>query len=329
MGKRILAAALAVLLSFSVALAEAYEGVVVSHGMVAVEAPAGILETLNVLPGQTVESGEVLGTLRTDRVYASQDGTVARILAAPGDDIDGTVLELLPVERFQIYCTVEGVTSSPTSTLVHSGETLYIRCTTNGTHRGVGVVTQIDGNAYRVLTIGGDFYVGEVVNLYRNDSFSSESRVGVGTIVSNDAVACESSGKIVAIHVSEGEYVERGELLYEIADGNLEITAPISGIVTDVAAAQGDTLAQNQTFLTIAPREQLCIEIQVSETMAARIFEGDSVKLTLASDTEENEIVGTIVEIAWIAENDSYAAWIALSPESSLRLGQTAIVYLD
>ena len=162
---------LAALFSFSsVALAEYYEGKTAALSTVTVCAEAdGRIEAVRVLEGQRVAAGEALFRLRSERTFSSQDGTVSLVNAGVGDSVDGTVVEIMPTERYTVYCTVDNAYQSAASTLVHSGETVYIKCTKDGSHRAVGVVTQIDGAEYRVLTLAGqedeDAFGGTVVEI--------------------------------------------------------------------------------------------------------------------------------------------------------------------
>ena len=327
MHKILLAGVLAVCMLTSAALAEVYEGTVAAASEIQVAAASGgVLETLNAEAGSTVSEGDVLGVLRTTRVFASQDGTVVSIKYHEGEEADGTVMEIYPVERYQIYCTVDKAYQSAESTLVHSGEQVYIKCTSNGTHRGVGIITQIDGSEYRVLAIGGELYVGETVYLYRDEEFSAKQRVGIGTVVTNDAEVYEAEGKITRIHVEAGEYVERGELLYEIAGGDTEILSPKGGIVAETAVRQGDRIEAEQTVLTLVPDGQLCIEIYVDEASAGLPAEGDTVEITYPSDVQERIWTGVVEEVSRIAEESSYRVKILPESTEGLKLGMTAEV---
>ena len=179
---------LAALFSFSsVALAEYYEGKTAALSTVTVCAEAdGKIEAVRVLEGQRVAAGEALFRLRSERTFSSQDGTVSLVSVKEGDKVSGSVLEIMPVERYTIHCTVAKAYQSAASTLIHSGETVYMKCTADGTHRAIGTVSQIDGSEYRVLTLGGELYVGETVYLYRDGDFTAAQRVGIGTVVVSD-----------------------------------------------------------------------------------------------------------------------------------------------
>lgn len=124
---------------------------------------------------------------------------------------------------------------------MHAGETLYMRCTSNGTHQGFDRVYSIDGESYMVEALGGKFYVGETVYLYRDADFRYAQLVGSGTVVFYDPEIYSSKGRITAMHVAQGEYVERGELLYEVIAGeDINTVAPASGIITDCNVQAGE-----------------------------------------------------------------------------------------
>lgn len=331
MRKALLAVVLAVLLLTSTALAGVYEGTTIAASSISVEAATGgRLIRLNAMVGGIVQEGDVIGTIRTTRVFATQDGTVARIITEEGEMAEGTVLELYPVEKYRIHCTVDKAHQSTESTLVRSGEQIYIKCTNDGTHRGVGLITKIDGNEFMTLAIGGELYVGETVYLYRDTDFTKAQRVGIGTVETNATEVYEADGKIVRIHVTEGEYVERGELLYElIEEDGTYVTASASGIVTEIAVSQGDAIEKNQTLMTIVPQSQICVEITMDEAAAAETTVGEKVELIYAADPTETPVAGTVIDVSYIAENKSYA--VRIQPESTdeLRLGMTVTVRTD
>ena len=100
------------------ALAEAYEGTTALLSTVVVTASAsGIVQSLDVEVGSRVEAGEAMVSLKPERVFAAQDGSISLVNATEGDRIDGTLLELMPLERYLIYCTVSKAYQSAESTL--------------------------------------------------------------------------------------------------------------------------------------------------------------------------------------------------------------------
>lgn len=314
---------LALLLPAS-ALAEVYEGTTAALSAVTVAAERAGVVGAAVEAGSRVEAGDALAELKPERAFASQDGKVSLVYAGEGDAVDGTVLELAPLERYAIHCTVEKAYQSAEATLVHGGEAVYVRCTADGSHRAVGVVTQVDGAEYRVLTTGGELYVGETVYLYRDGDFTAESRVGIGTVVGSDVEAYGATGTLTALKVSEGDPVERGQLLYEINGGS--VAAPASGIIASVEVAPGDTVREGDALAQLVPDGQVCVEIRLSEVDAAQVSPGQRAELTPAG-TEE-AIPGTVLDVAWVAGDGAYVARILPEEGSALPLGLGVTVRL-
>lgn len=312
-----LLAALMALAFCAPALAEVYEGVTAALStQVVVAGVPGLVQSIDAAVGDHIDAGETLLTLKGERIFAAQDGTVSLVNAGAGDAIDGTLLEIAPLERYTIHCTVDKAYQSAESTLVHSGETVYVRCTADGTHRAVGVLTAIDGAEYRVTTIGGELYLGETVYLYRDADFTASQRIGIGTVVANDIQGYSADGTVTRLAVSEGEAVERGQLLCEMNGGDIE--APVSGIVTDVSVRKGEALAEGQTVARIVPEGQVCVEIQVGEGDISGFANGQKVTLTRSYDFEENAFGGTVIDCAWAAQDGLYT--VRILPEEGIEL---------
>ncbi|MBQ6347631.1 MAG: HlyD family efflux transporter periplasmic adaptor subunit [Clostridia bacterium] len=324
MKKKLTILLLALMLTAS-ALAEAYEGTTAPLSTAVVTAGvSGIVQALDAEAGSHVNAGDVMASMKPVRAFAARDGSVSLVNAGEGDKIDGTLLELMPLERYLIYCTVDKAYQSAESTLVHSGETVYVRCTTDGSHRAVGVLTEIEGAEYRVVTLGGELYLGETVYLYRSDAFTASQRIGIGTVVSNDTQGYEASGTVSRLLVGEGDTVERGQLLYEINGGTVD--APVSGIVTTVNVNAGEAVEEGQVVAEIVPDGQVCVEIQVSESEASGFSKGQRVALTQTYDAEEKTFAGTVVGSAWLAEDALYTVRILPDAGVQLPLGMSVTV---
>ncbi len=326
--KRCAALLLALVCLCGAALAEVYEGQTAALSTVLVQAEqSGDVEAVPVVAGQRVTEGEPLVRLRADKTFAAQDGTVSIVNAEVDDDVSGAVLELAPVERYTVYCTVDKAYQSSESTLIHSGETVYAKCTADGTHRAVGVVTQVDGDEYRVLTLGGELYVGETVYLYRDVDFTAQQRVGIGTVVASDTQAYEAQGALTLLRVAEGDAVERGQLLYAVGGG--EIAAPVGGIVASISCQPGDAVQENQAVAEIVPDGEIGVEIRVDETDAAKIHVGSPARLIFAGQEDEDAVSGTVVEISAIADSGEYTVRIRPDTDAALPLGMSVKVRID
>ena len=330
MMKRIVSVLLALMMIAAPAMAEVFTGTTIARSTQAITADAGgILDELCIRPGSIVKEGETIARLRTTKVFAAQNGTVARIHAQEGREAEGTVLEIAPVSRYTIHCTSGEAYDSISSNLVHCGEILYMKCTNNGTHQGRGRVYSIDGETYMLEATAGEFYVGETVYLYRDPEYAYKKLVGVGTVVSSAAEAYESKGRIAAIHVAEGEYVEKGELLYEVIDGeSAEILAPADGIITACHAENGSAVEEGQVIAEYVRSSDLLISVPVDEYSIAGISVGDDASVVYASDADEQRIAGKVIDISYLAEDESYT--VLVQPEILLPyLGMHASVYID
>lgn len=312
MKKRFAALLLLLLLPVRAVLCETYAGKTVALRAETLWAECGgILQELSLAVGQPIKAGETVGSIRPTAVFAKQDGTVARITAQTGDAIDGTVLELSPESRFTVSCTSEGAYERTDNQLVHCGETVYIRCINDGSHRGIGVISQIEGTTYRVIASGGEFYNGETVRLYRKPGYPYLSLIGEGTVIASETEAYAASGALIDMHVQEGEQVERGQLLFtygEVAD--LQLCSPCDGTLSEIRVSIGDGLEKGQAVATIIPRDALRVEIQVSEEELAFLSIGQNLSFIRADDPEETSIPGMIEDIRWIAEDQNYTVSI-------------------
>ena len=328
--KKSLSLLAALALAASPALAEPYAGATVASRTTAlVSASGGVLESLSLLPGQSVEAGETVGSTRAEKVFAAWDGTVALCHAEAGDSVDGTVLEISPTSRYTVYCTVDGAYGDPETQLVHTGEQLYLRCTANGTHKAVGIVTSIDGAEYQVEVIGGELYVGETVYLYRDADFSAAQRVGVGTAVVAEPIAYSTSGTLIELCVQEGEEVERGELLFTFAQSDgTQIVSPASGVIVRVLASPGDVLQASQSVAELVQPNDVRIQVQLSAADATRIQIGDAAAYIRADDPSETPRSAIVEGVSAIADGEGYVA-LLVPEDSDLPLGLSIEVRTD
>ena len=320
--KRWLVPVLALLSLCTPALAEVYAGVTAALSSVTVcSEDAGVIEATQVVVGQRVEAGQPLCRLKSNRVFASQSGTVSLVSAEIGDTVSGAVLELAPMERYTLHCTVDKAYKSAETKLVHAGETVYAKCTRDSTHRAIGIVTQIDGEEYRVLTLGGELYVGETVYLYRDADFTAAQRVGIGTVVVSDTETYEADGILSLLRVGVGDAVERGQLLYEVGGG--EIAAACAGIITEVCCQPGESVSEGQVVARLVPEDAVGVEVEVDQTQISRIAVGDSASLVFAGQEEEAAVPGTVTDIRDSDTSGTYVVTIQPATTAALPLGMS------
>ena len=338
--KRWASAVLAMLLLCPLAARADGEGVVTAGRTVAVTAAyGGTVAEVSARAGDRVAAEDVLATLAGERVFAGRDGTVARVFAAEGDDADaatelyGAALAVEPVNRFTVYATAESGADSAQTRWISAGETLYMKCAADGSHRGVGVVTQVDDMTYTILCTGGTFSNGEVVRIYRDRAYSSAQKVGEGTVIATEADAYAAGGTVVRCCVSDGDAVEAGQLLMETASGTFSgadwnegrILAGTDAMVLSLAVQPGDGISQGDVVALICAPEDLQVEFSLSETELADVRAGDGVTVALEDGAE---CAGTVERILYAPdEAGGYVACVRLeeAPEQ-LRIGQSVSV---
>ena len=305
---------------------DTWTGKVKEADVVDVEAPAtGILEAFTPEAGMAVRAGEKAGSIRLTRVYAPADGTVEAIHADAGDEITGTVLEIDPTAAYDVAATTDGAPRVRENTLVHSGETLYVRCTADGEHRAKGRVTAIDGNSYHVEITEGELYIGETVRLYRRTSYSEESCVGSGTVAASALIACSGTGKLREFFVAEGDSVTRGQLLWTAASSDESVvTIPEDGVVTEVLSAKGSSVAEDDVLARVATRTILSVPAESEDT---EIFQrGAVLRYYRADDPHETLHDANVSRVLHDTSDAALTVELIPSEEGMLPIGLTVTV---
>ena len=358
--KRFLALLAACMLFALPALGEtlSYDGTVAAAGEVAVMTEmAGTVESVNVSAGDRVEAGAALATIRTEKVYATTDGTVTGIFATPGDDLDsavtlyGAVMYIEPSVRYTISATTDRAYDSVDMKYIHVGETVYLYCYTHdGTHTGTGRVTAVSGSSYTVEVLTGVFAIGESVSIFRNEECTSAYRIGRGTLSRQDPTAVSGTGAMVALHVQDGDTVTAGQLLFESVTGAVTvseaaegeeavpanaITPAASGVVAGVAVSAGDAVEAGAQIATLYPDGDMLLNVEIPESDLASVALGTGVQIEFPWNADGDTLtVGTVESISYVAtENDdgsvTFTAGVSFTPDERVRVGMSAVAYIE
>ena len=338
---------LALMLPAFVLAETTFDGSVVAREAVSVTAPfGGTVSNFSLREGSRIALGDRIAAIATTKVYATADGTVTGLFAQVGDSVEsvvsryGAVMYVVPTSKYTITADIQKAYNSSETKYVNIGETLYISCASDGDHTAVGTVVSASGTTYTVETIRGELIMEESVNLYRDPSLDSKSRVGRGTVGRTSEIAVTGSGSILRLHVSDGDSVSRGDILYETVTGTFdglyatsnEILSDVSGVVASVNTSAGATVNKGDTLLTVYTMDSLQIEISVGEYDLASIAEGDTVKISFNYDeNHEAETTGTVEMISHLSSSDdnseaSYLAYVNFVPNEDVRIGMTAVV---
>ncbi|MBQ8971628.1 MAG: HlyD family secretion protein, partial [Clostridia bacterium] len=146
--------------------------------------------------------------------------------------------------------------------------------------------------------------------------------------------------------------VERGELLFETVEGNLDglyamdnhIVSGVAGIIASVDATPGGSVDKSAKLITIYPEGTLQIEVLVSEMDLESIHEGDTVDIEYEWDTDGRlRTKGRVSSISHVDAASSaadhsgasskngaqYSALIDFEATGETRIGMSVIVYAD
>ncbi len=323
--KRFCAALICLCLLTAGALADSWTGSVVAGEITQVVNPGdGILASFMLIEGQTVEAGEIVGALRTEKVFAPVSGTVAGLSAGEGDEVDSDVLEISPVSRYTVLCTISNVSTTPETAMIHMGEAVRLRCTADGSHMALGRVVRVDGAEYEVETTAGELYVGETVYVYRGAAYTAAKRIGRGTVTAHTTEQVSAQGVILRMRVAAGDTVEKGQWLFTVAScADPEIAAPAAGVVTSVRASAGAEVRQDEVLVEIAGASVLRITVSADESL--RLSPGTRLCYTRADDPHG---ILRPCTVSRVLLTDG-GADVELIPEESLPIGLTVTVTED
>ncbi len=319
-------------------------GTVEAGVKVPVYAPiGGTVETVTVEQGMRVAAGDMLFSYRTEKIYASTDGTVTGVFAQAGDDA-GTVADQygadLYIEGPYLYSVKSSTSkahSSIETTVLHAGETVWAVCRTDANRKGTGIISAVDGSSYTVLMTEGNFIIGDSVTLYLDEACTDQQRIGRGSIERVNPTAVSTTGAVVRVAVKNGDTVKRGDLLMETLSGTFDgyemtgtaVTAAEEGVVVSVSAEAGGTVNQGEAAVQIAPVSGMRIEAVITADDRAALKAGDKVAIELESD-ESKTYEGTVRFITEMpedgAEEVSYKAIIDFTPDEEIYFGMAVVV---
>lgn len=329
----------------ALALGEAasYDGAVRAARTKTLLAPySGAVSGLDAEPGDALTKGDALLSLSTNKVYAEFSGTVAAVLADPGDDA-ASVAErrgaLVYIERDLAYtaaCTTSGAGSENENKLVHPGERVFLRSSEDSGRDGEGVVTRVSGAEYTVeVTRPGNLRYNERVRVYRSASFRSDDCIGSGALSRVDPVPVTAEGYVLAVHVTPGAYVFRGDLVLEtvpeaqdgLLGGDGTVAMPEDGVLLSVATENGASVAKDAVLATYCPKGALEVVCAVDEDDLSDLSVGDAMRVTLDAYPDA-ALQGTLTEISGVgAENGGRVTFdvrVALEENALARVGMSA-----
>lgn len=341
--KKLMACLMALALLIPGALAETLtlDGTVVSAETAAVLSPAdGVLEEVYWLEGEHVEAGSKAASFYAAEVYANESGTV-RVMGAAGDSLTaltaryGAVVYIEPDCQYTISCNTSNAYDAIANKILHPGEKLYIRCSSDGKHKGVGTVTAVSGSSFTVEVSSGEFEENEAVYLYRNSEYTQQSRVGRGNAAHASPVAYTGAevGRVISVNVQNGSHVWAGTPLFTILQTAYppEITSGVAGTVAAVRVAAGSMVTRGTVVADIYPDEAMRIEMMATENDLRDLHVGLRVSIEFTNgDLAEGEIdrISAIARQGAGMDSDEayFAVYVRFGAQETVRYGMTAKV---
>lgn len=331
------------LFSGSALAAGEFDGTVVSGQTMSVFAPyGGVISHTALRQGELLQAGDEVARIKTTRVLATEDGTVRGVFAKEGDSAAQTVLYLAPVSKYTITCSIDNAYDKAETKYVSIGEKVYIKCTQDGSHRAEGVITAVSGSNYTVQATAGELYLEESVYLYRTPSYKSNQRVGSGTVGRTESIAVSGSGSLLKLHVEDGEEVERGQVLFETVEGDIDalvstdsiIRSTLSGVVAEINMTAGQHVNKNDVLFTMHQAQNYQIRFSIPEEELSSVHPGDSAKLYFNWNEDKSEpFSGTVTEVSYVSEETdgevAYSGYISFTPDETVRLGMNVSVAVE
>ncbi len=334
-----------VLILPAIGLAESIEmeGSIEASHTIALLAPyGGVLDDVQVKPGDVLEAGEPLMRISSTGIYADFDGKVTSVFAEAGDSAEAILSRygaLCYIELDAILkanCSIVGASSENESKIVHSGEVVSVRSTKDSDDRGTGTITTVADGRYVVeVTDIGDLAYDDHVRIYREDGYANGKCIGTGDLSRVEPVAVTAPGYVLSVHVKAGQTVSRGDLLFEVVTdplhgregGDGTVSMPEDGVVLSVSAASGTRTTQDAPLITYCPMNDVRLVCTVDEDDLSQIHIGDSVTVTLDAYPDETQR-GTITAISGVGADTGsrvqYDVTVELENTENVRVGMSA-----
>jgi biotin carboxyl carrier protein len=114
------------------------------------------------------------------------------------------------------------------------------------------------GNGELCATVSGTEYVVKLPEGSNSPPTPRRRSSGRGSKNKSGIVSTSIPGKIVTLDVSKGETVKEGQviLILEAMKMQNEVTAPLSGIISEINCSEGDNVEANMALVVIEPESE-------------------------------------------------------------------------
>lgn len=272
----------------------------------------GMVGDFSVREGDLLEAGTEMFTISTTPVYADFDGKVTGVFAQPGDSTASVMNRyqaLCYLEREELYtaeCSTSGADSDNEDKIVHVGEIVYLKSSNDSDRTGVARITGVEGKNYTIEVIAEeDMRLNEQIKVYRDDDHSSDDCIGSGRLRRIDPVPVTAQGYVSRVHVTDGQRVQRGDLLFEVvpdmldgmhgSDGTVKVNE--DGVLLSIEAKSGARIEKDAPMATYCETGDMQLICPVDEDDLEHIAAGMEVIVTLDAYPSA-PMTGRVVKIA-------------------------------
>jgi multidrug efflux pump subunit AcrA (membrane-fusion protein) len=274
----------------------------------------GQLQAFDVKVGDVVEAGSPLFTIRPVQVLAQQNGVVRLLKAQVGDQASCVILQygaLCSIDREDVHwvrATIAAAYNKPKNRAITLGETLRVYDgDSDDSVDTLGTVIAVDGKGYVVEIPAGVFELEDKVLLYRGegDDYNAKDKVGDGHVERSRTVPVMAEGVIAKVHVSEGQQVSHGDVLFTIDDASAvykepaDFTAasPRGGVVSALYVVDGQQARKDQLLLTVKPLDAMEFVVEVDELDIPSVHTGQNMQVKVDA-LGENRINAAVKQIS-------------------------------
>ncbi len=297
---------------------------------------SGVVGDFDVQAGDALVAGDALFAISTQKVYADFEGRIVGLFAQEGDSaasVQERYNALCSLEYTSLYrgdCSTTGADDDNEDRIVYPGEKVFIRSSGNNEREGEAVITGVSGKSYTLeVTYNDHLRLNEQIKVYRDSDFDADSCIGSGRLSRMDPVAVTAEGYVLRVHVTEGQQVARGEVLFELVpdapDGAAEgaLAMPKDGVLLSVLCQSGQSVAKDAPMATFCPAGSLKLVCTVDEEELMEIEQGQVVRVTLDAYPEQ-PIKGVVSKISYTAGDNGYDVTVELEESSLARIGMSA-----
>jgi multidrug efflux pump subunit AcrA (membrane-fusion protein) len=325
------------------------KGTVQAADTVNVFAPVGgQLLPMDLEAGDVVKEGDSLFTVRPLQALAAGDGVIRLLRGSAGDMAEGVIQQygaLCYIDREGVNwvrATVGTAYNKPENRAIVVGETLRVY---NGDENDpielTGTVILVDGKNYVVEIPAGEFDLEDTARLYRGtgDTYNNKDKVGEGKVERATLLPVMAQGMIAAVHVTEGQKVKKGDVLFTLDSASTVYTkpaqpagtAPRGGVISAIYAQEGQQVMKDQLMLAIEPLDAPEVVVDVDELDIPSVKVGQLMRVK-ADALGEDTLLGTVIKISplgiSVLDTTKYPVTLSIqNPPESLLPGMHVTAY--